>query len=560
MLLSSVSEIISLGAVVPFLSVLVAPEFIFENKSAKILIDLFNISSPQELVLPITIFFIIVTICSGLMRLFFLRLSLNLAYSTGADFTSKAYELTLLQPYSVHISRNSSEVINVVVSKVNSTINGTLMPALVLLGSSFLILVSFAFLVYIQPYATIFAILLFGIIYFVIMILSKNKLLSNGKVMSVEHNRVIKLLQEGMGGIRDVIINSTQSYYSSRYRKSDKKLRNAQALNMFIASYPRYLIETIGIILLSFGAYLLINNSNGIIDYIPIIGLLAVSAQRLLPEIQKIFSSWALLNGSKANVTDTLKFLNQSKPVSNNDINYHLPFQNEIFIKDVFFKYSNSDPWVLKGINFSIKKGERIGIIGSTGGGKSTLTDIILCLLKPSKGEILIDKNPLSLSNYASWQKNIAHVPQTIFLSDGDITENIAFGIDKNKIDHKLVEDCARRSSLLSSIESWPRKFNTIVGERGVKLSGGQRQRIGIARALYKKANVFVFDEATNALDTKTEDDVINSIYNLGSELTIIMIAHRLSTLKGCSKIIRIDKGVISKIGNYKEMVVKSKS
>jgi ATP-binding cassette, subfamily B, bacterial PglK len=557
MFMSSISEIISLGAVIPFLSVLMSPDFIFEHKNAKFFIEIFNINSPDQLLLPITLIFIIAAFIAGFMRLFFLWASVKLAYFTGADFTVKVYKLTLYQPYSVHVSRNSSEVINVMVSKVNSTIQSTLMPTLTLISSSILLLFAISFLFILEPLVTIVTFLVFGIIYLIISIFSKKKLLTNGKRIALEHNKVVKLLQEGLGGIRDVIIDGNQELYANYYKKSDGPLRNAQAINLIIASSPKFIIESLGICLLASAAYFFAKDSQGIIEYIPIIGVLALSAQRLLPEIQKLFNSWASMNSAKASVIDTLNFLNQPVPeyLKNNTFISNLSFKREISFKNLSFRYHKDEPWVLKKINLSITKGSRVGFIGSTGGGKSTLIDIILCLLNPTEGSLVIDNTVINSLNFRNWQNQIAHVPQNIFLTDGTIIDNIAFGIQKEKVDIKLVKECAIKAQLSDSIESWSKKYHTIIGERGVRLSGGQRQRIGIARALYKRAKVFIFDEATNALDSKTENEVINSIYKLDSDLTIIMIAHRLSTLKGCSKIIKLDNGLISKIGNYQEIV-----
>lgn len=222
--------------------------------------------------------------------------------------------------------------------------------------------------------------------------------------------------------------------------------------------------------------------------------------------------------------------------------NSKFEFINSIQLKDISFKYPENQKWIFKNINFEIKKGDRIGLIGVTGSGKSTLVDIIMGLLTPSEGNIYIDGVQLAPQNLKIWQNLISHVPQNIYLSDTSIIENIAFGVDKNKIDYKLAIECAKKAKIYDSIESLPQKFDTIVGERGSKLSGGQRQRIGIARALYKNAKIIVFDEATNALDNATEKKVIDSINLIDKEITLIFIAHRLSTLDKCNKIIKVEE------------------
>jgi ATP-binding cassette subfamily B protein len=234
-----------------------------------------------------------------------------------------------------------------------------------------------------------------------------------------------------------------------------------------------------------------------------------------------------------------------------------MPFIDKISFNQVSFRYSSSSPFVLKKINIEINKGEVIGFMGTTGSGKSTLLDILMGLMPPSIGELKIDGVKINDNNCRSWQTHIAHVPQAIFLSDTTIAENIAFGVPYNKIDMKRVIEVSQKAQIAELIENMDQKYLTFVGERGIRLSGGQRQRIGIARALYKKADVIVFDEATSALDNETEKEVMNSIYQLGEvgELTIFIVAHRLTTLKNCNKIFELSRGKIMRTGSYHELV-----
>ena len=306
-------------------------------------------------------------------------------------------------------------------------------------------------------------------------------------------------------------------------------------------------------ILISYFAFQLAIKSN-LNTAIPIIGSFAFGAQRLLPALQQIFSSLTSMRGGMDSINDALDLLEQPLPIEEKEINF-MNFAKFIHLNNLYYKYDNKEAFVIKGIDIKIKKGSKIGLIGKTGSGKSTLLDLIMGLLKPTSGYIYIDDIKLENKNYRSWQKKISHVPQSIFLTDGSIMENIAFGIQKDQINFDKVLYAAEKAQLSSTIETWENKYNTLVGERGVNLSGGQRQRIGIARALYKESEVIILDEATSALDNETESNVMDSLDNLEKDITIIIVAHRLTTLKKCDTIISISDGMIESVGNYEDII-----
>jgi ATP-binding cassette subfamily B protein len=262
------------------------------------------------------------------------------------------------------------------------------------------------------------------------------------------------------------------------------------------------------------------------------------------------------LRGGQESLADALDLLDQPlPPYADEPLPPPLPFKRGIALENLFFRYSPQGPWVLQGLNFEIPKGGRVGFIGSTGSGKSTLLDIVMGLLSPTNGRLAIDSVAVTEQNHRAWQAHIAHVPQTIFLADTTIAENIAFGVAPDQIDHDRVREAAQKAQIAETVESWDEQYATLVGERGVRLSGGQRQRIGIARALYKQADVIVFDEATSALDNDTELAVMQAIESLGDDLTILIVAHRLTTLKSCSKIIELNNGTVSRVGTYQAIV-----
>ncbi len=556
MVIASFAEILSIGAVIPFLAVLTAPERIYQLPVARPFILAAGMTNASQLLLPLTITFGIAAILSGAMRLLLLWASTRLSFATGADLSISIYRRTLYQPYSVHIARNSSEVINGISTKANSVIYSIILPLLTLFGSSIMLIALLIALLSVDPIITLAAFGGFGLIYACIIKLTKIRQLINSECIARESTRVIKSLQEGLGGIRDVLIDGSQGAYCQIYTNADHPLRKAQGNSTFISGSPRFGIEALGMMLIAVLAYAMAQQPNGISKAIPILGALALGAQRLLPVMQQAYGSWSAIQGGQVSLLDTLELLDQPLP------NYveqpsakPLSFRQQISLNNLSFRYTEQTPLVLNNLSLSITKGSRIGFIGITGSGKSTLIDIIMGLLPPTSGTIEIDAQPLTTTNNRAWQAHIAHVPQTIFLADSTIEENIAFGVPKGKIDQGRVKQAARQAQIADIIESWPKKYHTSVGERGIRLSGGQRQRIGIARALYKQCDVIIFDEATSALDNETEQAVMQAIENLGKELTILIIAHRLTTLKNCTQIVELGDGGIKRTGTYHEII-----
>jgi ATP-binding cassette subfamily B protein len=311
-------------------------------------------------------------------------------------------------------------------------------------------------------------------------------------------------------------------------------------------------MEALGMLLIAIGAtfsVVVMDVDAGII--IATFGVLGLAAQRMLPLMQQCYSSWSIIQSNNQSLGDILDLLDQPLPTYSEE---KISFNDELKIADVSFRYGEELPYILKNVNLTIKKGSRVGLIGATGAGKSTLIDIIIGLLEPTSGKLLVDGVSIKHGNARGWQINVAHVPQSIFLSDASISENIAFGVPSNAIDISRVRIAAELAELADFIESLPYKYQTVVGERGARLSGGQRQRIGIARALYKNASVIILDEATSALDGETEKLVMSAIEGLAGNVTLIIIAHRLSTLRACTEIVELDGKGGSKNVNFEDL------
>jgi ATP-binding cassette subfamily B protein len=555
-LISSLVEIISIGSALPFLGALTMPEKIFHAAAAEPFINAIGINSPQQILLPLTIFFCLAALLAGALRLVLLRVSTRLSYAAGSDLSISIYRRTLYQPYSVHVSRNSSEIISGISVKANGIINNAITPVLTLLSSSVMLISILSALLYLDPGIAIFSFIGFGCIYVLITRVTRSQKQKNSQHIARESTQVIKSLQDGLGGIRDVLIDGSQEIYCEVYRKADLQLRKAQGGNQFLAQSPRYGIEALGMVLIAALAFALAQESDGVAKVIPVLGVLALGAQRLLPAMQQAYASWSSIQGGQASLQDVLDLLDQPLPDHINNASFQiLKFEKQIAINQLSFRYNKTTPWILEELDFKITKGSRIGFIGSTGSGKSTLLDIIMGLLPPTEGFLEVDGVPITKQNQRSWHSHVAHVPQAIFLSDGTIEENIAFGVPRHLIDHKRVLMSAEQAQISESIENWPNRYQTLVGERGIRLSGGQRQRIGIARALYKQADVIILDEATSALDNETEEAVMKAIDNLSPGLTILIIAHRISTLRNCSQIVKLNHGRIDSVCSYSDLV-----
>jgi ABC-type multidrug transport system fused ATPase/permease subunit len=405
------------------------------------------------------------------------------------------------------------------------------------------------------------AIVGFGGCYGLITAMTRRRLRRASQRIAYEHTQVIKALQEALGGIRDVLLDGTQPVYCAIYRKADRGLRLAQGDVAFIGGSPRFVMEAIGMVLIAALAYGVSRRAGGVAGALPTLGALALGAQRVLPLLQQAYTAWVNIVGSQASLKKVLELLDQPiAPELLSPAPKPLAFSRDIRFSNVRFRYTPDGPWVLDDFNLTILKGARIGLVGSTGTGKSTALDLLMGLLMPTQGELLVDGEPIAGERIRAWQNTIAHVPQSIFLADASLSENIAFGVPQNAIDLDRVKQAARRAQIAEFIESGREGYDARVGERGIRLSGGQRQRIGIARALYKQASVLVFDEATSALDNATEQAVMDAIELLDRDLTILLIAHRLSTVRRCDCIVELGGGRVVAQGTYEHLFESSPS
>ena len=559
LLISSGSELISLGAIVMYMDVLSNPEKILNNSNFDGVRNFISIDTNNELVLSISLLLVLIIGTSNLLRIFTIKFQNSLSATISTRISTQVYNNTIQQPFNFHIDRNTSELISSVMEDTRQLYINIIMPLILLISNSFLMVAILLGLTITNWQLSSIGFCSIGIVYLIIYKFKNSVLRQNSTVLVQSSRKQIEIVRESLGGIREVLIEKNQKFFQDKYLEADTEYRQATASNVFISTTPRYTIETIAVILVVCLA-LVLNEDGDFSQTIPLLSAIVFASNRILPLLQQQFIAISKIQGARTSLTRIVWSLNLPIPNYYNLSRERLNFRKSLSFQNVWFRYKSSSTWILKNLCFNIEANTTVALVGSSGSGKSTIADLILGLLQPQKGSILIDDRPLIGKKVIQWQNAIAHVPQSIFLVDGTVAENIAFGLSEDRIDFERVVEAAKLAKIDKFVRQLPQKYNSKVGERGSRLSGGQRQRIGIARALYKRASVIVFDEATSSLDSQTEREVMESINELSNKITIILIAHRLSTIKNSDRIIEINDGRVVNQGTYDRLLEVSSS
>ncbi|PKG35553.1 ABC transporter ATP-binding protein [Psychrobacter sp. Sarcosine-3u-12] len=481
----------------------------------------------------------------------------------GTEIADRLYSYYMQQSWQFHASGSSAQLTKQVSTEAARISNGIIQPLFHMNAKLVLSLfISISIVIY-DPLIAILGLSVFSLAYFLLYRLVRKKLVSNGQKLSQVSTQRFRLMNEGFGGIKDVLLLNRSHDFIERFHDSGKAFARAQGTNIAISQVPRYFIELIAFgAMISLVLVLIKLHAGNLGEVLPILAVYALAAFKLLPALQQIYSSVSAIKGNVAAFEAVKKDLEHSienqKNISKPQIPTAISLNKSITLNDIEFSYPNKDRAAVDGVNMSIPVNSVIGLVGSSGSGKSTLIDLLLGLLTPQQGSLYVDDIPITADNRRAWQDLLGFVPQSIFLSEGTIAENIAFGLPAKDISITQVNKALTLANLTELVEQLPDGINTKVGERGVQLSGGQRQRIGIARALYHEAEVLVFDEATSALDGITEKIVMDAIHEFSGKKTIIMIAHRLKTVEKCDLIYFMENGKIIDHGTYQDLVVRN--
>tara|TARA_R100001143_G_scaffold62680_1_gene66657 strand:+ start:4011 stop:5717 length:1707 start_codon:yes stop_codon:yes gene_type:complete len=485
------------------------------------------------------------------------------SFRLGAELGVRLFKHYMQQPWLFHANGSSSTLINKIAAESNRLTAQIINPLLQMVARLVLIVtMAIAIFIY-DPKVALSGLLIFSMGYFVLYRTARRKLQSNGKIITDANRLRMSLMQEGFGGIKDTLLLGRQADFNERFEKSSAEFGRAQGNNAVLAQVPRYAME-----LLAFGSiillvlYLLSFYSGNLSQILPTLAVYSLAGFRLLPAFQQVYVATTNIRGNISAFENLLEdFENSQGAITGKPAESYgrLLFTNEITLSGVNFCYPGKQQGALNGINIRIPANKVVGVVGPSGSGKSTAIDILLGLIEPDSGQLLVDDKPVNTDNRRAWQNSLGYVSQAIFLSDSSIRENIAFGLPATKIDVDRVKQATRLAHLDELVDSLPEGLDTRVGERGIQLSGGQRQRIGIARALYSDADVLVFDEATSALDGITERLVMDAIHDFTGKKTIVLIAHRLATVKACDCIYLMSAGRVVDSGTYEDLIQRNK-
>jgi ABC-type multidrug transport system fused ATPase/permease subunit len=562
---SALVNVGGIASIVPFMQVLANPEIVQENRYLHFLYTFSNSPDIRFFLILIGIIVLLIFITGNLFMAFSTYVRHMYVQSISSWFTSRLLSGYLKQPYEFFLNRNAAELSKNIFSEVTEVVNNVMTPSMEAVSHGFLSLTIIVLLFIIDPFVALMASLVLGGSYLFIFRIVKKRITRLGKSRVKANRERFRIAAEALGGIKQVKLSSREHDYMNRFSPHSKKFEQAKAKNKIIGEFPKYALEIIAMGGILAIALVLFAIEGTLVGVLPILSLYVVSGYRLMPSLQKFFQAVTRIRGAGASVAILYEDMKTfAEPVDDqedfpSDIKQdkiqQISFETSITLNKITFAYPNFPTPILADLDLKIEKNTTVGFVGPTGCGKTTLIDILLGLLIPQDGSYTVDKYPIDDSNRRLWQKNMGYVPQDIYLADDTVTSNIAFGVPKAEVDFEAVVSACRIANIDEFIVSeLTNGYETVVGERGIRLSGGQRQRMGIARALYHNPELLILDEATSALDSKTELAIMDAIRALTHNKTIIMIAHRITTLRDCDRIYVLDRGNIIDSGTYLEL------
>jgi ABC-type multidrug transport system fused ATPase/permease subunit len=545
-------ETISLGIVVPIIGILTQDNY---QEKYPWIVDVFGSLSREELISSVMVAMVFIYIVRSVFLFWSLWVQKGFSASVSGRLSQSLFSIYLRQPYMFHLQRNSSTLMRNA-KNATSVVTCGVDPFLVLLTDGLVAIAMFSLLIYVEPIGTLAVLIVFGVSTVLFQRLTRRRIDNWGYRVDHHETKILQHLQEGFGGAKDVKILGRENEFLSQHEKHLGESIRINRIYNVILTLPRSFMEIITIFGLCLLVVSMVVRDRPLSDIVPILGLFAAAAFRVMPSINRLLMATQTLIFNRSIIASVYRDFLLDTPEENGSQNVKA-FNKQLELKDVSFKYPTAATPSLKNVSLVVNRGEAVGFVGPSGAGKSTLVDVILGLFAPTSGVVEVDGNDVH-QNLRNWQNQIGYVPQAIYLTDDTLRRNVAFGLNDENIDDELVREAIRLAQLHDFVATLPDGLQTVVGERGVRLSGGQRQRIGIARALYHKPSVLVLDEATSSLDTPTEHGVMQAVQALQGSKTVIIVAHRLSTVEYCDRLYRIEDSRITEEGTFAEVVQRS--
>ncbi len=557
---TAVLETAGVASVLPFLTLLAQPDLTATDPRIAAVVGWFGASRPAHSLAVLGGLALVVLIATNAFSAFVTLLMLRFANRQGHQLAVRLFELYLRQPYTFHLHRHSAELERNVMVEAQRVTTGALAPAIQMVARGLVIVLMLALLVAADPALAGVVALVLGVGYVAVFGVAQKALHAAGQESVEAGGAYWKHSHEALTGVKEIKLLGREAEIMRRFDALALRSVNAYAKAQAFATLPRYAVETVAFGFVLVAAIYLLAAEGTVQQVLPLLGLYAFAGYRLMPAMHQVFEGWAALRFSAASLDVVLRDLEmmEARQPAAATAGGRLSLRNEVALRDVAYQYPHAADRALRGISLAIRKNSSIALVGPTGCGKTTVVDLLMGLLPPAEGALLVDGAAIEGAEVARWQRAIGHVPQQIFLVDDSIARNIALGIPDEQIDMAQVERAARLARVHDFVSGQQHGYGTAVGERGVRLSGGERQRIGIARALYHDPDILVLDEATSALDKVTENAFLDALQGLVGRMTIVMVAHRLSTVQACETIYVMEQGRIVEHGSYRELIASS--
>ncbi len=562
MMIAAAFEVIGIGMIPAFVSIVASPDRVLEIELLQGVFSYLEISTSRDLLIWGGIALVVIFIVKGAYVIFYSYISARFTQNRRYLISQRLMSSYMQAPYTFHLQRNTAELLRNITQEVSILIGKVLTSILTLAKDGIMIISILTFLILMEPVITLVVIVITGLGSGVFVLFTRGKVKAYGEREQQHRSGMIKAVNQGLGGIKDARVLNREQEFIEKFRF--EALNSAKYLTYisYIRKIPHAVIETIAVFGMMIIAGVLVWQGREISAIIPIMALFGMAILRLMPAVRRLTSDYTYLIYNLVSLNpiyEDLQELDSENKLFKEDRvkSDTLELKDSIDADDIHYAYPESDEQALNGVSFRIKRGQAVAFVGESGAGKTTIVDLILGLMKPAKGTITVDGRDIH-GSISAWQRNLGYIPQSIYLADETLRSNIAFGLPESEIDDNQVMQAVELAQLGSLVERLPDGLNTIIGENGTRLSGGQRQRVGIARALYHDPQVLVMDEATSALDNITEKEITRAIEALKGDRTVIMIAHRLSTVENCDVLYLMKDGKIIDAGGYDDLIHKN--